>query len=637
MQLQQQLNLKALLFLLILVTAPIVSFWPGTTGDFLVDDYANLSPIQSYGGIRNLETFQAYVFSGVSGPTGRPLSLASFLIDAQSWPAHPYFFKRTNILIHALNGILLFAVILKLFQVMGRRDSSALNIAFIAAAIWTIHPFNTSTVLYIIQRMTELATLFTLLGIWCYLHGRQKLFTHPGPAYLWMSGGIVAFGLLAIISKETGILLPFFIAAIELTLLRQIPRPKYWAYWGIPMIGGPILLLLANMAARSINSEGSFMIRDFTLAERLMSEPRILLDYLSKIVFPMNTPTLNADDIPVSRGLFTPWTTLPAIIVINAMIIAAFVYGKRFPVLAFAVLWFMAGHLLESTVLPLELYFEHRNYLPMVGPIVALAYYLDKLLEVKRKKTVWITGVLLGVLAVTTMNHSYTWGEHSRLINTWAKEQPNSVRAQVLYSLQAIRDVNYSESLKVYNEVKGNLPENLGMDILYTDIACVNGKLTPEWFSTLLHRAENTDIDQYVQQSLNQLSSSVFNGNCKQVTLPGLEALVQALLDNKFTKPFPKRDAVLQMLIADIYLRQDKPIKALEAMDESFRIQPRFSLALQQAVVLAQGKQYDAALIQLNKAEAIDRLRPRLMPSRMNEVEALRAQINNRDERVTGS
>ncbi|MFC1749750.1 hypothetical protein ACFL2V_13195 [Pseudomonadota bacterium] len=635
MQLQQQLNRRALLFLLILIAAPIVSFWPGTTGDFLVDDFANLAPIQSYGGVRNMETFKAYVFSGVSGPTGRPISLASFLIDAQEWPAHPYFFKRTSIFIHTLNGVLLFAVILKLFQVMGRRDSSALNIAFFAAALWAIHPLNTSTVLYIIQRMTELSALFTLAGIWCYLHGRQKLFTQPGPAYLWMSAGIVAFGLLATLSKETGVLLPFFIAAIELTLLRQLPKPKYWFHWSIPMIGGPIALLLANMTLRSINSESSYTIRDFTMAERLMSEPRILLDYLGKIVFPIGTPTLNADDIEVSKGLFAPLTTLPAIIAINALIILAFVYCKRFSVLAFAVLWFMAGHLLESTVLPLELYFEHRNYLPMIGPIIALAYYLDKLLEVKRKKVIIWVGVLLGVMSVTSMNHSYTWGDHSRLIETWAKEQPKSVRAQVLYSLQAIRDVDYSESLAVYNQVKSNLPENLGMDILYTDIVCINNKLTPDWFNTLLYRAEYTHIDQYVQQSLNQLSSNIFRGYCKQLSLNGLQTLVRALLNNKVTKPFEQRDAVLQMLIADVYLRQDLPLEALEAMDESFRISPRFSLALQQAVVLAQGKQYDAALIQLNKAEAIDRLRPRLMPSRINEVKALRAKIKNRDETDT--
>ena len=629
-RLKKQLTCRALLFLFVLIAAPIIAFWPGTSGDFLVDDFANLKPMQSYGGVTSLETVKAFVFSGFSGPTGRPIPLASFLIDAQSWPAHPYSFKRTNILLHTLNGVILFAVLFKLLQVMGRRDSSALNIAFLASIIWLVHPFNTSTVLYIIQRMTELSALFTLMGIWCYLHGRQMLFKTPGPAYLWMSSGIVVFGLLATFSKENGILLPLYIAVIEFTLLRSLPKPKYWFHWSIPMIAGPIALLLGYMALQTLNHAASFSIRDFTLYERLLTEPRVLLGYLGNIVFPINTPTLNADDFIVSKGLLTPINTLPSILIVNALIVLGIIYRKRYPLLAFAALWFMAGHLLESTVMSLEIYFQHRNYLPMIGPILALAWYLEQRLASKRKQVIIGASLLISALSITTWNYSQTWGDHSRLIAAWAKEQPRSVRAQVLYSLQAIRDVDYSESLKVYNEVKKNLPDTLGMDILYTDIVCVNNQLTPEWFNTLLHRAANTNIDQYVQQSLNQLTSSVFNQHCKQLSLKGLQTLVDTLLANTVTAPLERRDATLQMLKAEIYLKQNLPLEALQAIDEVFRTNPSTNLALKQAYLLAQGKQYDAALIQLNKAEAMDRLRKKLMPSRMGEINALRKQINDK-------
>ncbi len=631
---QTQPTRQALLFLLVLIAAPVISFWPGTSGDFLVDDFTNLKPMQNYGGVTNLETLKAFVFSGISGPTGRPLSLATFLIDAQTWPANPYSFKRTNILLHALNGVVLFAVLFKLFQVMGRQNASALTIAFLASAIWLVHPFNTSTVLYVVQRMTELSALFTLLGIWCYLHGRQKLFKAPGPAYLWMSGGIVVFGLLATLSKENGILLPLYIAVIEFTLLRSLPRPKYWFHWSIPMIAGPIALLLGYMALQTLNHTANFSARDFTLYERLLTEPRVLLSYLGNIALPINTPTLNADDFIISKALLTPINTLPSILIVNALIILGIVYRKRFPLLAFAVLWFMAGHLLESTVMSLEIYFQHRNYLPMIGPVLALAWYLEQRLSCKRKQviisTYALSGLLISALAITTWNYSQTWGDQSRLIATWAKEQPRSVRAQVLYSLQAIRDVNYGESLKVYNKVKKNLPDALGMDILYTDIVCVNNQLTPAWFNTLLHRAANANIDQYVQQSLNQLAGSVISQRCQQLSLKGLQTLVDALLANKVTPPLERRDAALQMLKAEIYLKQNLPLKALRAIDEVFRIKPSINLALKQAYLLAQGKQYDAALIQLNKAEAMDRLRKKLMPSHMKEINTLRQQINDK-------
>ncbi len=628
MQEQKQLNRRALLFLLFLSIVPALTFWPGTNGTFLVDDFDNLRPISDHGGITSVENFKKFVLTGVSGPTGRPVSLASFVIDAQEWPADPHSFKRTNILIHSLNGIILFAVILKLFQLYGKRDSTALNIAFLGAALWMLHPLNTSTVLYVIQRMTELSALFSLIGIWCYLHGRQMLNSNPGTGYLWMTGGVVACGALATLSKETGVLLPFYIAAIEFTVLRSVNRPKYFFYWFIPMVAFPIAMLLGYLGTRAMG-EGGYSVRSFTLYERLLTQPRILFHYIGSIFFPNSLPTLAADDIPISRGLLEPITTIPAIIAINAILIVGFASVKRFPVLALGILWFMAGHLLESTVLSLEMYFEHRNYMPMIGLIIAAVYYLHEALSTDRKKVIAVSTIVLSALTVTTWSYSTTWGDHSRLVDEWAHSQPHSARAQILLVLKTIHESGYPEALEVFNKARPNLPNTLGLDFLYTDLICVNNKLDQEWFNTLLHRAAYTNIDQYVQQSLNQLMGSIFRKNCKQIPIKGLEALVDNLLANSVTPPLEKRDAALQMVKAEIYLTNNQPIEALKAIDESFRIMPSINLALKQAHILIQGKQYDAALIQLNKAEALDRLRPKHMPSHIARINQLRKMLTN--------
>ena len=86
--------------------------------------------------------------------------------------------------------------------------------------------------------------------------------------------------------------------------------------------------------------------------------------------------TLYHDDITLSRGLLEPWTTLPAALGIAGLIAAAWLARRRAPVAGFGIAFFLGGHLLESTVLPLELAFEHRNYLPAFGPLLALCYYL---------------------------------------------------------------------------------------------------------------------------------------------------------------------------------------------------------------------------------------------------------------------
>src|SRR5690606_17444817 len=77
-----------------------LAYWPGTAGDFLFDDFANLPALGRYGGVRDLQTFLYYLASGIADPTGRPVSMLSFLIDARDWPADPFPFKRTGILLH---------------------------------------------------------------------------------------------------------------------------------------------------------------------------------------------------------------------------------------------------------------------------------------------------------------------------------------------------------------------------------------------------------------------------------------------------------------------------------------------------------------------------------------------------------
>ncbi len=148
---QQQLKLITFAAFILLFILPLATFWPGTTGGFLLDDHDNLQPLQKYDGVKDLDTLRHFVFSGISGPTGRPVSLLSFLIDSQTWPAEPFSFKLTNILIHIFNGLLIFAIVLKLFHLFGRNKKSALTIAFLSAAIWVVHPLHTSTVLYVIN------------------------------------------------------------------------------------------------------------------------------------------------------------------------------------------------------------------------------------------------------------------------------------------------------------------------------------------------------------------------------------------------------------------------------------------------------------------------------------------------------
>src|SRR5690606_6940387 len=133
----------------------------GLRGGFFFDDYLNLDAMGDYGGVTDWETFRAFVFSGWSGPTGRPISLASFLLNDNSWPSYAPWFKKTNLLIHVLCGLLLcWASLLLLRNFKSVPERQAQWIAVLACAFWLLHPYMVSTTLYVVQRMAQLATLF---------------------------------------------------------------------------------------------------------------------------------------------------------------------------------------------------------------------------------------------------------------------------------------------------------------------------------------------------------------------------------------------------------------------------------------------------------------------------------------------
>jgi hypothetical protein len=145
----------AMLFL-----AVVVAYWPGLNGPFVLDDFGSIAALGDRGGIVDWTTFKAFVFGGYSGPTGRPISLATFLIDANNWPAESWPFKRTNLVIHCLCGVFLGLLIQQILRLLRfeNRDIQLLSIA--AAGVWLLHPFMVSTTLYVVQPMAQLSTLF---------------------------------------------------------------------------------------------------------------------------------------------------------------------------------------------------------------------------------------------------------------------------------------------------------------------------------------------------------------------------------------------------------------------------------------------------------------------------------------------
>src|SRR5579863_3604177 len=207
-----------------ILAAAWLVYAPGLSGGFVFDDLGNLPALGDYGPVDNWKAFFYYITSGIADPTGRPLAMLSFLIDANNWPADPESFKRTNILLHLLNGTLLCWLLLKLGRVAAKPELQVELAALLGAAFWLLHPLWISTTLYVVQREAMLPASFVLLGLLGYLHGRARLVTQPRRGMCWILGSIGVCTLLAFLSKANGLLLPLFVATIEHVFLRPVAK-----------------------------------------------------------------------------------------------------------------------------------------------------------------------------------------------------------------------------------------------------------------------------------------------------------------------------------------------------------------------------------------------------------------------------
>lgn len=420
-------EVRAVFFLYAIMALAFVCYFPGVAGGFLFDDYPNLESLGYLGGVIDWETFQAFVFSGESGPTGRPISLLSFLLDDNTWPSQASWFKQTNLLIHILCGLLLCWAALLLVRNLKRvSENQAQWVAALACALWLLHPYMVSTTLYVVQRMAQLATLFCLVGIVLYLYGRLQLAIRPRRAYILMSLGLTAGTLLATFSKENGALLPLLVLVIEYCLPKE-GRPAW--QWRALFLWLPSLAIFALLAWVIDFSDNPWPNRNFNQVERLLTETRIVCEYLLHLSVPrIEGNGLYQDGYVISKGLFEPVSTFFAIAFLVALLAVAFAVRKKAPLISLGVLFFFASHLMESTVVGLELYFEHRNHLASLFLFLPLAYYC--VIYSSRFKLLPVLAVaVLGILSSMTWLRASLWSDNDKLELYWVQSATNSPRA----------------------------------------------------------------------------------------------------------------------------------------------------------------------------------------------------------------
>jgi protein O-mannosyl-transferase len=616
------------LWILFILSACVIAlYYPGLDSGFILDDLYSLAGLDYV----ESEGYLQYVFSGTAGASGRPISLMTFALQHDAWPGNPYVFKIVNLLIHIVNGSLVYFISGRLAQLTSLTRKQAVGVQVLTCFLWLIHPMHISTVLYAVQRMAQLSTLFMLLGIANHLYLRDRFANMTGNRGLLLMGtSLGIFTVAAVFSKENGILLPLYIIVIESTILNKIVRPEKWRMWTWLFLYTPLLILFIYLISRFGGNMESYQMRAFTLVERLLTEARILMDYIRYLLFPHpDAFSLFHDDYPISSGFLSPPMTLVSVITIFGTIFFSIKYRKVVPVISFSVLWFFSGHILESSYLPLELYFEHRNYLPSFGIFFMLVYALIKSLQkFNNSKYILIFVasyfVLVSIVSVSVIN---VWSNPYRQSVEWVRVHPESARALDNLGLFYLLHGEIDEAVKTYDEINKVFPNHIYPHLKKITITyCLkNESLTESEWKELFVKVKNAKMESYAGLAeINSLTASVNRGKCQ---FPDILPYMKLLLILANNTEFEQYKGGLHALLSGLSIKAGDGRAALENIRESVKLTPtvpRLIFKLRILIALDLKEEAEQTLIRIRGKEKQD---PRVYLAYHESVSALEEQL----------
>jgi hypothetical protein len=436
-----------------------LAYYPALSGALYYDDFANLEALE------NIDTTQdalKFLENGKAGPLGRPIALASFLIHAQGWPENSWYVLLTNVIIHLINAAsltFLSYLILKCKMKEGGADflgSKERNfwIAIGAGLLWALMPIIASTSLIAIQRMTSLAALFGILGLVGFVYGYRydqapfKVFTIQA---IFLGVGT----LLSLFSKENGILFPVFALVIDffvkggrfncLKVHEKIRRL---------ILLTPLAFIFLYLSPLRADWFSIVDIRGFSIWERFETQLVVLWDYVRYAIAP----------IPSQLGPFhDDWRIVDnntkifaaAISWLFVVAICSYLSLKKITVWPlFALAWFFTSHLIESSFIALEIYFEHRNYLSFYGLCLALSFGAAYVTGNLKRVIPVIFSIYVIFQGLTLYSLSNFWGQPLVAAETWSEAHPASSRAAIHQAFLQVGQADDSVADRNYEYIR---------------------------------------------------------------------------------------------------------------------------------------------------------------------------------------
>jgi len=537
------------------------------TGPFIFDDKHNIQQ-NRYIRMDRLRPGSIVQAALQSPSRHRPVANVSFALNYYFHRYNPVGYHFVNILIHIINGTLLYLftkITLRTPALKGDYDAFKVGwIPLLTALIWTLHPLQTQTVSYIVQRMNSLATLFYLLCLWFYAKYRLAERAKQSP---WLLVGCAASGVLAVGSKEIAATLPFFIILYEWYFFQGVHRA--WLKRKILFIAGAFIVfaglswLFLGMDPLSIITVDAIH-RKLPPVQRVLTEFRVVIFYLSLLIWP-HPSRLNLDhDFMVSNSLTDPFSTLLCLAAIAGMVGAAIFLARKTPLISFGILWFLGNLVIESSVVDLEIIFEHRTYLPSSMLIFMLVSLIFKYVK-PRQICIAVLCAVVAVESFWTYQRNAVWADAVTLWQDCVAKSPGKARpynnlgvalAQAGQLDAAIE--NYYHALRI-NPDYGNAHYNLGSTLAR------KGNLK----SGIAHLSRAVELQPDSYDARNNLGIALLKQG----------ALQEAITQFRIVLQHNANDSRAHNNLGDALRRQGKFKEAHHHFSEALRINPAYEVA----------------------------------------------------------
>ena len=377
----------------------------------------------------------------------RYLTYLTFALNYRAGGLDVAGYHAVNLLIHAINGLLVFLVASSLMRSprLAQKGLPEFHMALLAALLFIAHPVQTEAVTYITQRFASLATLFYLLALASYLKYRSSGASGASKAVFYAIALLSAFA--AQFTKEISFTLPFVMLSIEFAFFKGplLPRLLKLAPFMLAMAVIP-LTLFGLGSGEGVGGEIMGLqlkdLREISRHDYLVTQFRVIVTYLRLLVIPVGQ---NIEyDYPMFHSLFTPEVLSSFVFICFLFFGAIYLFYRSvkggnglLSLISAGTLWFFTTISVESSIVPIkDLIFEHRLYLPSAGAAIAASaavfLFSEKFFSRASAWKVLAAAVVLFVLplSVAAFERNKVWKNEVTLYEDAVKKSPSKERVR---------------------------------------------------------------------------------------------------------------------------------------------------------------------------------------------------------------